>query len=578
LQTPKTIISKETLERLLDAEKLKYCYECGICTASCPIAELLGKHYNPRGLLEKIFLNPENVLASDELWLCAWCYRCYKRCPQALKLPEIFLCVRTIAKEHGYTQPFEKALQKIVENIPLPLVTTLVCFHPERAGLDKEKVLKKTRQICEEFKAKKERMIAKSSEGKVAVIGSGPAGLTVAYELSRKGYEVTISEALPELGGMLRKCIPKYRLPKQILTKEIQAIKDLGVQIKTGVTVGKDLNFDDLWKEGYKAIFVGTGAHKSQKLKIEGGDLKGVIHALNFLWDVNSGKKTEIGKNVVVIGGGNVAADAAKIPKQILTKEIQAIKDLGVEIKTGVTVGKDLNFDDLWKEGYKAVFVGTGAHKSQKLKIEGGDLKGVIHALNFLWNVNSSKKMEIGKNVVVIGGGNVAVDAAKTALRLGANEATILYRRSREEMPANPWELKEAEDEGIKLEFLVSPKKILGENGKVSAIECVRMELGELDETGRRKPVPIEGSEFSRETDMVILAIGEVPDLEFLPKEIELSENGTVWVNPITMETSLKGVFAGGDAVTGPATVIEAIRDGKRAAESIENYLKSLGG
>jgi NADPH-dependent glutamate synthase beta subunit-like oxidoreductase len=145
-------------------------------------------------------------------------------------------------------------------------------------------------------------------------------------------------------------------------------------------------------------------------------------------------------------------------------------------------------------------------------------------------------------------------------------------------MPANPWEVKEAEDEGVKIEFLVAPKKILGENGKVSTVECVRMQLGEPDESGRRKPIPIEGSAFTRETDMVILAIGEAPDLEFLPKEVELSENGTVWVNPITMETSLQGVFAGGDAVTGPATVIEAIRAGKCAAESIENYLKLLGG
>jgi len=170
------------------------------------------------------------------------------------------------------------------------------------------------------------------------------------------------------------------------------------------------------------------------------------------------------------------------------------------------------------------------------------------------------------------------MDAAKTALRIGAKEVTILYRRSREEMPAIPWDVKEAEDEGVKMEFLVSPKKILGENGKVSSIECVRMELGELDETGRRRPVPMEGSEFVRNTGMVILAIGEAPDLGFLPDGVELNEDGTIWVNPVTMETSMRGVFAGGDAVTGPASVIEAVRAGKCAAESIENYLESLEG
>jgi len=480
LEAAKAIVSKEDVKRLLDVEKLKYCFECGICTASCSMAELLGD-YNPRSLLEKIFLNPEDVLASDEPWLCAWCYRCHKRCPQGLKPPEIFHFVRTTAAEHGYTQPLEIALQKIVKNIPLPLVTTLVCFHPERAGLDRKEILERAEQMYKMYKARlrtgKRKKTMKNSGGKIAVIGSGPAGLTVAYKLVRKGHKATIFEALPEPGGMLRKCIPDYRLPKQVLTKEIQFLRDLGVEIKTGVTIGKDLNFDDLWKEGYKAIFIGVGAHKSQELKIEGGDLKGVVYALDFLWSANCGEK-----------------------------------------------------------------------------------------------------MEIGKNVVVIGGGNVAVDAAKTALRHGAKEVTVLYRRSREEMPANPWEVKEAEDEGVKIEFLVAPKEILGKNGAVSAVECVRMQLGEPDESGRKKPIPIEGSEFTRETDMVILAIGEAPNLEFLPKEIGLSEDGTVWVNPITMETSLQGVFAGGDAVTGPATVIEAIRAGKRAAECIKNYLKSLEG
>jgi len=474
LENSGTRVSKQVLERILDTEKLKYCFECGICTASCSMAEMLGNDYNPRTLLEQIYLNPETVLGSDELWLCAWCYRCQKRCPQGLKLPDVFLSIRSIAKEHGNVKSFDRALQKIVKNIPLPLITTLVCFHPERAGLENEKVLEQIEQIRGEWlKTKKAEKPAKTAE-KVAVIGSGPAGLTVTYELSKKGYPVTIFEALPELGGMLRKCIPEYRLPKKVLTREIQFIKDLGVEVKTGMEVGKDVCFEDFQKDGYRAVFIGTGAHKSQGLRVEGGDLKGVTHALDFLWGSNSGKK-----------------------------------------------------------------------------------------------------LEIGKNVVVVGGGNVAVDAARTALSRGAKEATIMYRRSKEEMPANLWEVKEAEHEGVKIEFLVSPKKILGEKGRVSAIECVRMQLGEPDESGRRKAFPVEGSEFKRETDMVVLAIGEAPDVRFLPKQVELNDDGTVWVNPITMETSMPGLFAGGDAVTGPASVIEAIRDGKRAAESIESYLKT---
>jgi NADPH-dependent glutamate synthase beta subunit-like oxidoreductase len=364
-----------------------------------------------------------------------------------------------------------------VERISLPLVTTLVCFHPERAGLDKQKVIEKMEELLkEDSKPKKKRKTASASGEKVAVIGSGPAGLTVASELSRKGFHVTVFESLPEPGGMLRKCIPEHRLPRQVLNKEIQLIEDLGVEIKTGVNIGRDLSLEDLWKDGFRAIFVGTGAHKSQKLKVEGADLNGVVHALDFLWNVHSGEKVEVGKNVIVIGGGNVA-----------------------------------------------------------------------------------------------------VDAARTALSFGAKDVAILYRRSREEMPANPWEVKEAEEAGVKIEFLVAPAKILGDRA-VSAIECVRTQLGEPDETGRRKVVPIEGSTFKQETDMVILAIGEAPDLEFLPKEIEVNEDGSLWVNPITMETSMQGVFAGGDTVTGPASVIEAICAGKKAAESIASYLKPRGG
>ncbi len=478
MATTSPTVSKAVLEQLLDAEKLKYCHGCGICTGSCPIVEILGKDFNPRGLLEKITHNPEHALISDELWLCAWCYRCHKRCNQALKLPEIFLAIRKMAVEQGYAHVSDSAFGKIVENLPLPLVTTLVCFHPERAGLDQDKTLENVGQMHEEhLKREKARRAQEVHQERIAVIGSGPAGLTVAYELSRKGYGITVFEALQEPGGMLRECIPRYRLPRDVLNREIQNIKDLGVEIRTGVKIGQDLSLNSLWREGYKAVFLGSGAHKGQQLKIEGESLKGVYNALEFLWASNSGEKVETGNKVVVIGGGNVA-----------------------------------------------------------------------------------------------------VDAARTALKLGSKEVTVLYRRSREEMPAIPWEVREAEGEGMKIEFLVSPKKIIEDKGNVCAVECIRMQLGEPDETGRKKATEIAGSGFKRETDMVILAIGETPDLEYLTKEVEVNEDGTLWVDPLTMQTSCQGIFAGGDIVTGPATVIEAILAGKRAATSIGTYLRKLRG
>jgi NADPH-dependent glutamate synthase beta subunit-like oxidoreductase len=248
---------------------------------------------------------------------------------------------------------------------------------------------------------------------------------------------------------------------------------------------------------------------------------------------------------------------------------------LGVEIKTNVKIGGDLTIDKLWQEGFKAVFISVGAHKTRKLGVEGENLNGVFDALDFLRMANSNEKVRVGERVAVVGGGNVAVDSARTALRLGAREVTILYRRSRDEMPANPYEVKEAEGEGVKIQFLVAPKRILGQNESVTSLECIKMELAEPDESGRRAPKPVEGSEFTMPTDAVILAIGEAPDLSFLPKEIEVSEDNTVAVEPFSTETSELGVFAGGDCVSGPATVVEAILAGKKAAESIDQYLRS---
>jgi len=453
---------------LLDVEKLKYCYECGVCTACCPMVELLPKQYHPRTLLQRTLFDLKAVLKGTELWLCAWCYSCYRRCPQKLKLPEIFSAVKKIAVQEGHLNGFQEATELIRKEIPLPAVCNHVCFHPERAEMDVD-------IGYETAEGERKPPPQPKNLEKIAIVGSGPAGLTAACELTKMGYQVTIFEAHSELGGMLRACMPSYRLPRTVLDAEIERIKRLGVEIKTGVTIGADLALEGLSQEGYKAVFIATGAHKGRELRIEGTDLQGVIHALDFLRRADSGAKVDIGQRVGVIGGGNVA-----------------------------------------------------------------------------------------------------VDAARTALRLGAKEVSILYRRSLEEMPANPWEVKEAQNEGVKIELLVSPRRIVGKSGRVTAIECNRVELGELDETGRRRPIPIEGSTFTTELDTVILAVGEKPDLSFLPDEVEVSENGTIIVDPVTMETSLPGVFAGGDVVLGPATVIEAIAAGKRAALSIDCYLAGV--
>ena len=467
---------EKALDSILDFEKLKYCFECGICTASCPVAELLPEYYNPRILLHSLPLGDDKLLKSAELWLCAWCYRCHRRCPQDLKLPEIFQAVRRFAVENGYMEGFNKALEIIRENIPLPASCCYVCFHPERAIDNKQSVTDTIQHAILDYSAEKpkEKPLAPMYGEKVAIIGSGPAGLSAAQDLAKKGYSVTIFEASPSLGGMLRRCIPEYRLPKKIVDSDIKRIKDLGVKIKTNTTVGKSLKVKKLLEQGYNALFVATGAHEERMLGIKGEELNGVFHALDFLEKANK------------------------------------------------------------------------------------------------------KKAELSDNVSIIGGGNVAVDSAGTALRLGAKEVTILYRRSEAEMPANPWEIKEAEEEGIKIEFLVAPKRILGENGKVTGIECVRMELSEPDETGRRRPVPIQGSEFIKKTGTVIMAIGQFPNTGFLPETVEITKKRTIAADPFTLETNSSGIFAGGDAVSGSATLMEAIIAGKRAAISIDLYLRGI--
>jgi len=469
--------SKAFLKRLLDVEKLKYCRECGTCTASCPVAWIVPKYYNPRSLLQRGFLDLRGILTQIGLWLCTRCYRCYNRCPQMLDLPEVFSLMRDFAIEYlpDPASKLEKVLKLIGEEVPLASVYGWLSLRPHEAERERRKVDKLTIDALERFVADRKREkpspIPKTRQEKIAIIGSGPAGLTAAYKLVKKGYAVTVFESLPEPGGMLRVGIPEYRLPKEALNADIDYIKSLGVEIKTNVSVGKDVTIDKLLQEGHRAVFIATGAHKSVELGIEGNE-------------------------------------------------------------------------------------------------------GVIHALDLLRDLNMGKRIELGERVAVIGGGNVAMDAARTALRLGSKDVSILYRRSRVEMPANPSEAREAEKEGVRIHFLATPTKILGRDRRVVAVECVRMELGEPDETGRRRPIPIKGSEYTMEVDVIILAIGETSDLSFLPEKIAVTGRNTIAVDPVTLETSLPGVFAGGDVVSGPATVIEAIAAGMRAAVSIDRYLR----
>ncbi len=264
-----------------------------------------------------------------------------------------------------------------------------------------------------------------------------------------------------------------------------------------------------------------------------------------------------------------------RMPRDILKVEIDYIRNLGVEIKTNTRIEGKNGLNNLLKS-YQSVFIAVGAHIGKKLNISGeNDYKGFLDAVTFLRRVNLDKSEKPGNNVIVIGGGNSAIDAARTAIRLDCDQVHIVYRRTRKEMPANDAEIEEAENEGVQIHYLASPVKILGENGKVTGMECLNMELGEPDESGRRRPVPIKGSEFVVKADVIIPAISQEPDLTFLPDDhgLDLSKWNTFMADESTMATNIPGVFAGGDAVTGPNTVIDAIAQGHNAADAIERFL-----
>ena len=392
---------------------------------------------------------------------------CQAACPLLMEIREY---IDLIAQGRNM-----EALQVIRSGNPFPSICAYVCTHPcedscRRGQVDKPVAIRALKRFAVEFGG--DRMVQAEAETthqeKVAIIGSGPAGLACAYYLRKHGYPVTIFEAHSELGGMLRVGIPQYRLPRQVLDTEVQRLTHMGVEIRTNTRV----------------------------------------------------------------------------------------------------VSLDLLFD----LGYKAIFITIGAHQSLRIGIEGEESPGVIDGATFLREVNLGLKPSLGERVAVVGGGNVAIDVARTAARLGARKVTILYRRTRAEMPANPEEIEQALEEGIEIQYLVTPTRIRRENSHLS-VTCVKMELGEPDDSGRRRPVPIQDSNFNNVFDTLIAAIGQAPQT---PSDfhIRIGKGSTIQVDPATLTTNRAGVFAGGDAVTGPATVTEALAAGRLAASRIDDYLQ----
>lgn len=431
---------------------------------------------------------PEDV-AIAEAQRCLQCKKpsCVKGCPVEIDIPG-FIALLAQGK-------FDEAIAKIKEKNSLPAICGRVC--PQEDQCEKECVLGKKGQpiaigYLERFLADYEREkgvktppLPSPVPRKVAVIGSGPAGLTCAGELAKMGYQVTIFEALHAPGGVLIYGIPEFRLPKAIVRQEVEYVQSLGVEIQVNAVVGKTFTLEDLCDAGYEAFFIGTGAGLPYFLNIPGENLNGIYSANEFLTRSNLMK-------------------AYLFPRY-------------------------------------------------------------------------DTPIKVGRRVAVIGGGNVAMDAARTALRLGAEEVCLVYRRTKKEMPARIEEIERAEEEGVNCIILTTPVRFIGnENGWVTGMECIQMELGEPDESGRRRPVPVPGSEFVIPVDTVVVAIGQGPNPLLLQtiKGLALNKRGYIVADPETGATNLRGVFAGGDIVTGAATVISAMGAGKRAARAIDRFFK----
>ncbi|HEX9015548.1 MAG TPA: FAD-dependent oxidoreductase, partial [Chloroflexota bacterium] len=397
--------------------------------------------------------------------------RCSNACPAGQDVPRY---VGLIAEGK-----FDEAYATITEVNPFPSVCGRVCDHLcerkcRRGQLDDPVSVRHLKRfVGDQMRGEKPAPPSIKLDKKVAIVGGGPAGLTAARALATRGYQVTVFEALHVLGGMLAVGIPQYRLPKSVLKDEIESVLALGIEVKTGMALGKDFTLDSLKSKGFAAIFVAIGAHQTMKLGIPGEHAEGLIEGVRFLRESNLGRPPKLA----------------------------------------------------------------------------------------------------GKRIGVIGGGNVAMDAARVATRLGAAEVHVIYRRTRDEMPADEEEIRDAGEEGVQFHFLTAPREILHSDGRVWGVRCTRMVLSEFDTTGRRRPVELRDSDFVIDVDVVIPAIGQAMDSAVLGSNgLDLTSRGTVVVDPHTGETNLDGVFAGGDAVTGPWTVIGAIAAGNRTAAAIDRY------
>ncbi len=495
-------------EKFNDVSMFTACEQCGCCSSACPITGV--RDFNVRRIVRHIELDLiEEIGRTPFPWYCTTCGRCESVCPNGIAILDIIRPLRSVTPKEfvpedrppcadacpagidipGYLRLIaqgkpEEACALILEKVPFPGILGRVCMHPCEDACRRMEVFEQPISICalKRYAADKgdqvfERALnVKENTGhRVAVIGSGPGGLTAAFYLRKKGHDVTVFEGRSKPGGMMRYGIPYYRLPEDVLDGEINQVLSTGIHLETGKSLGKDFNLNSLKEDGFDAVFIATGLQLSRKIELEGAQLD----------------------------------------------------------------------DVLW-------------------------------GIDFLSETSEEKKRPLKERVLVVGGGNVAVDVALTALRTGAKEVTMACLESRDEMPANSWEIEMALEEGVKLMTSWGPGKITGDNGKVTGIEFMQC-TSVFDDDGNFSPTFNDVTE-KVEADQVILAIGQAADLSFVDESVSLkAERGLIVVDENTQTTDMPGVFAGGDVGRGPGAIIDAIADGRRAASSIDKFLGGDG-
>ena len=450
------------------------CETCGACLKACPAEAIPEFRYEPDSLRGKLYARSDaepriNVSKVFDL------PNCQAACPIG---QDVRGYMRLIAEGR-----YGEALELIREANPLPSVCGYVCHHPcesscTRGGVEDPLSIRSLKRFVTDYDDGRLNppSVGQPKGKKVVIIGSGPAGLAAGHELARMGYRVEIIESYREAGGFLAWAIPPFRLPREILQRDVDYIKKMGVTIRTGIHFGAHANISDLRENGAHAVIVATGTQKSLKLNIENEDRH----------------------------------------------------------------------------------------------------EGILDCLGFLKGCSDRKDVALGSHVLVVGGGNAAVDTARSALRESGAKVTIVYRRSLEEMPADREEIHEALREGVRIEYLTAPKRMLVSGGRVKGLECLKTELREADLSGRKRPVPVEGSEFTLEAATVISAVGQQPDYEPVLKGLA-ADSRDLSIDRETMKVNVDGVFAAGDFVNGAGTVVDAMASGKKAARAVARYLERKG-